>query len=341
MMLVDSWFSMTMTMTCGGVTVKFVDEFAVPPGVVTWIAPVVAPVGTVVLILMSEVTVKVGWVVRLNFTTVAPVKLVPLITTGVATAPLVGLKLLIVGSGDEVTVKFVDEFAVPPGVVTWIAPVVAPVGTAVLILMSEFTVKVGWVVRLNFTTVAPVKLVPLITTGVATAPLSGLKLLMVGSGDEVTVKFVDEFAVPPGVVTWIAPVVAPVGTVVLILMSEFTVKVGWVVRLNFTTVAPVKLVPLITTGVATAPLVGRKLLMVGSGDEVTVKFVDEFAVPPGVVTWIAPVVAPVGTVVLILMSEFTVKVGWVVRLNCTTVAPVKLVPLITTGVATAPLGGRT
>ena len=105
MMLVDSWFSMTMTMTWGGVTVKFVDEFAVPPGVVTWIAPVVAPVGTVVLILVAEFTVKAGWAVRLNFTTVAPVKLVPLITTGVATAPLSGLKLLMVGSGDVPTLK--------------------------------------------------------------------------------------------------------------------------------------------------------------------------------------------------------------------------------------------
>jgi hypothetical protein len=42
------------------------------------------------------------------------------------------------------------------------------------------------------------------------------------SGD-VTVKFVELEAVPPGVVTLIGPLVAPAGTVALIWVSESTV----------------------------------------------------------------------------------------------------------------------
>jgi hypothetical protein len=61
MMLPYSWFSSTMSITCGTVgaefTVNDVDEVAVPPGVVTWIGPVVAPVGTDVAMWKSSVTV--------------------------------------------------------------------------------------------------------------------------------------------------------------------------------------------------------------------------------------------------------------------------------------------
>src|SRR5450631_1689468 len=184
--------------------------------------------------------------------------------------------------GATVTAKFVGEVAVPAAV-TVIGPVpVAPLGTVVLILMSEFTVKAGWLVPLNATALAPVNPVPLITTGVPTGPLVGLKLLIVGAGATVTAKFVGEVAVPAAV-TVIGPVpVAPLGTVVLILMSEFTVKAGWLVPLNATALAPVNPVPLITTGVPTGPLVGLKLLIVCAGAAVTAKFVGEVAVPAAV-----------------------------------------------------------
>ena len=64
---------------------------------------------------------------------------------------------------------------------------------------------------LNVTAVAPVKFVPLIVTLVPTAPLVGVKLVMVGALD--TVKLLALVAVPPGVVTLSGPVVAPAGTV--------------------------------------------------------------------------------------------------------------------------------
>ncbi len=80
--------------------------------------PVVAPAGTDVLMWVSFVTVYVA-AVPLNFTALALVNPVPVITTGVPTGPLVGLKLVIVGVGGPViTVNDVAEVAVPPGVVT-------------------------------------------------------------------------------------------------------------------------------------------------------------------------------------------------------------------------------
>src|SRR5207245_3741441 len=146
-------------------------------------------------------------------------------------------------------------------VVTLIVPVVAPAGTVAVIWVSEFTVNVA-VVPLNVTAVAPVKAVPVSVTLAPTAPLVGEKLVMVGGG--MTVKELALVAVPPAVVTLMIPVVAPLGTVAVICVSEFTVKVA-VVPLKLTAVAPVKAVPLIVTLAPTPPLLGEKLLIVGAG----------------------------------------------------------------------------
>ena len=72
-------------------------------------------------------TVKVA-LTLLNATAVVPVKFVPLMVTLVPMGPLAGVKLLIVGG--LITVKLPALLVVPPGVVTLIVPVVAPVGTA-------------------------------------------------------------------------------------------------------------------------------------------------------------------------------------------------------------------
>jgi hypothetical protein len=73
---------------------------------------------------VEDITVKVA-AVPLNRTAVAPVKLVPLIVTFVPARPLVGVKLVILGS----TTKLVALVALPAGVVTLSGPVVAPAGT--------------------------------------------------------------------------------------------------------------------------------------------------------------------------------------------------------------------
>src|ERR1700704_2168063 len=94
-----------------------------------------------------------------------------------------------------------------------------------------------------------------------------------------TVKLPALVAVPPAVVTLSGPVVAPAGTVAVIAVAEFTVKLA-LVPLKVTAVAPVKFVPLIVTVVPTGPLLGAKLVIVGGLETVTVKLPALLAVPP-------------------------------------------------------------
>jgi hypothetical protein len=121
----------------------------------------------------------------------------------------------------------------------------------------------------------------------------------------VTVNVAALETVPPGVVTKILPMRAPVGTVAVIWVSEFTVKLVALMPPKLTLVAPVKLWPVITTLVPTGPLVGEKLEITG----VTRKFTLLESVEVGVTTWTLPVVAPVGTVVVISVLEATVNVA--------------------------------
>lgn len=294
--------------------------------------PVVAPVGTDVLMSESSVTVKVGWLVPLNATAEAPVSPVPVIVTAVPTNPLVGLKPVIVGVGDASTVN--AAFALPPGAVTVIVPLVAPAGTIVLIWVSPLSVKVAPVV-LNVTPDVPVNPDPVITTPAPITAWLGLTFVIEGGAGAVTVNDAVEVAPPPGVATVIGPLPpAPLGTVALICASLFTVKVGCDVPLKATPVALVNPDPEICTIVPTGPLAGLKLEIRGC----TVNGVAEVAVPPGVVTLIEPVVAPVGTVVLMWESSVNVKAA-VAPLNVTAETPVKWVPLIVTPVPSVPAVG--
>src|SRR5438093_10055169 len=159
--------------------------------------------------------------------------------------------------GVDVTVKLAELVPVPFAVVTAIFPVVAPVGTVALMLVSELTWKVVADVPLNFTLVAPVKCVPVIDTFVPTGPLVGVNDVMLGGFPlDVTVKLLELVPVPFGVVTAIGPVVAPLGTCAVMSVDELTMNVVSAVPLNFTLVAPVKFVPWTSTSVPTGPLVG-------------------------------------------------------------------------------------
>jgi hypothetical protein len=150
-------------------------------------------------------------------------------------------------------------------------------------------------------------------------------------GAVVTVKLDALVAVPSSVVTTMGPVIAPAGTVAVIVPELLTVNVA-ALPPNETAVAPVKFVPVIVTPVPTAPIAGAKEVMAG----VTVKRVVVTIAPlPGVVTVMGPVVAPAGTVVVIVPEGLTVKVA-ATPLNETAVAPVKAVPVIVTPVPTGP-----
>src|SRR4029453_2025156 len=113
------FFSVRVTvLEWGMLTVKFAALAIVPPGVVTLILPVVAPVGTVAVICVAESTWNVVAVVVLNFTElvvkvaplIVPLKFVPVIVTDVPTGPKVGVNELIVGAGTGFTVKVPPVF---------------------------------------------------------------------------------------------------------------------------------------------------------------------------------------------------------------------------------------
>ena len=95
--------------------------------------------------------------------------------------------------------------------------------------------------------------------GVLKSPPSGL----IQSKPVMTVKLPELDPVPPAVVTEIGPVVAPAGTVVVMVVSLTTVKAVVEVRWNVTDVAPVKPEPVMVTGTPIPPLVGVNAVTVG------------------------------------------------------------------------------
>ena len=317
-------------------TVKFEELVAVPPGVATVILPVVAPLGTVAVTLPSFTKTNAAEV-PLNRTPLTAVKWFPLIVTEVPATPLEGEKPLMVGALLPVTVKLDELVAVPPGVVTVILPVVAPLGT-VAVTLPSFTKTNAAEVPLNRTPLTAVKWFPLIVTVEPIAPLDGEKLLMVGALLPVTVKSDALVAVPVAVVSVILPVVAPLGTVAVALPS-FTKAKDADVPLNRTPLTPVKWFPLIVTVAPIAPLDGENPLMVGALLELTVKFAALVVVPDVVVSWIFPVVAPEGTVVVTCASDWKLNVAEV-PLNLTLLTPVKPVPVMVTEVPGGPVDGE-
>ncbi len=215
--------------------------------------------------------------------------------TEVPTGPWVGVKLVMIGAA----VKLALLVAVPPGAVTLIGPVVTPLGAFAVIWVEEFTVKLAAATPLNVTVVAPVKFVPVIVTDVPAGPLPGVKLVIVGWAKKLALLV----AVLTGVVTEIVPVRTPVGAAAVIWVAEFTVKLAAAREPNLTAVAPVKFRPVMITEVPGPPPDGVKPEMDGP----TVKVPALVGEPPGAVTAILPVVAPVGTLVVILVSETTVN----------------------------------
>jgi hypothetical protein len=82
----------------GSVTVKSVADPAVPPPVKTVIFPVLDPLGTVAVIWVALLILKLVDAFALNMTAVAPVKFVPETVTTVPEGPEAGAKLEIVGA---------------------------------------------------------------------------------------------------------------------------------------------------------------------------------------------------------------------------------------------------
>ena len=111
-------------------------------------------------------------------TIVAPVKFVPVIVTVAPVAAEVGVNEVIVGAGMKVNPVFEP---VPTEVVTEMLPD-APFPTLAVIWVALFIVKEVAFTPPNLTLVAPVKLVPVITTLTPCLADVGVKEEIVGVG---------------------------------------------------------------------------------------------------------------------------------------------------------------
>jgi hypothetical protein len=108
-------------------------------------------------------------------------KFVPVMVTGVPTAPDVGLRLEMFGAA-ALTVNVAALLAIPPTVTTTL-PDVAALGTGTTMLVALQLVGVP-AVPLNVTVLVPCedpKFVPAIVTAVPTAPDVGLSTVMLGA----------------------------------------------------------------------------------------------------------------------------------------------------------------
>lgn len=233
--------------------------------------------------------------------------------------PVVGLKLVTTGREPPgiVTLKGLEEVVFPPGVTTWMGPVVAPAGTVAVICVALLVVKEA-ADPLKLTPVAPLKFPPVRVTVVPAGPERGENPVKVGGWR--TVKDPVEVAVPPGVVMETEPLVASGGRVAWTWESLSRVKTA-AKPLNFTEVAPAKWDPAKVMTVPGIPDAGVK--EVRRGGWRTVKGgAAKVKVPPGVLTATNPVVAPEGTVAIMEESLPTEKVP-ASPLKLTRVAPVK------------------
>jgi len=277
------FFSVRVTLLeWGMLTVKFAALVAVPPGVVTLILPVVAPVGTVAVICDAESTWNVVAVVALNFTELVvklapltvPLKFVPVILTDVPTGPEAGVNPVIVGAGAVTTSKDVALVRCPAAVYTWIGPSVAPAGTTAVAEVALVFVGVTRLEVLKRTPIGAVVKLPLIVTVEPTKPAAGEKVGTPGQmGPAAVVEYVNAgvelpsalctttlFDPPPtaGTVTssWVsASMVRPVPGVAP--APNFTASAGP----PFATVW--KFVPVTVTSHPTAALLGVTAVTVG------------------------------------------------------------------------------
>jgi hypothetical protein len=273
------------------VTVNEVALVAVPAEVTTWISPLVAPVGTVVVIWVPvEFTVNGVALTPLNLTRVAPVRFEPLITTDVPTGPVVGENDVMDG---PVTVKVSRLVAVPPVAVAVISPVVAPLGTVARTLVAEMKDEAVACTPLNLTVGGLVKLRPKMSTTVPAVPVTGENELITGAA-ELTVKLLTLVPTPPGVVTFTTPVEVPTPTVARISLAETTLTLvaGVFPAPTVTEDAHVKFEPVILRTAPTGPVEGTKAGADGAGAVTTKVAGPAIGPPPGVVTATATLPMP-------------------------------------------------
>src|SRR5439155_869664 len=302
-------FGVNDVMLRAPVTVNVTPALPTPPAAVTTTFPVVAPLGTVAVMLLAPQLVIVVALVPLNFTLPFPAlgpKLDPAITIDDPTAPVFGVNDVMLRA--PVTVNVTPALPTPPAAVTTTLPVVAPLGTVAVMLLAPQLVIVVALVPLNFTLPFPTlgpKLDPAITIDDPTAPVFGVNDVMLGA--PVTVDVTPALATPPATVTTTLPAVAPLGTVAVMLLAPQLVIVVALVPLNVTFPFPTpgpKFDPAITIDDPTAPVFGVNDVMLGA--PVTVNVTPALGKPPATTTTTFQVVAPIGTVALVPLAPAVV-----------------------------------
>lgn len=227
-------------------------------------------------------------------------KFIPMIFTIEPTKPLGGVKLVMKGVG--ITTKLGTLVTLTPLAVTEIFPVDAPEGTLVVMVseVDSVTVATTPLKSTTFSLAISLKFVPVMITSAPTAPLGGVNPVMVGFPN--TVKSFELLMVTPFVVIETLPVVAPLGTVTVMLVVVEEISVA-LTPLNLTALLAavvLKCVPVIITVAPGAPLDGVKPVNVGVGN--TVKLVAVVIATPLTIIEIGPVTAPNGTIALILVG---------------------------------------
>jgi hypothetical protein len=246
----------------GGTTVKLTALLFTPLADTTTF-PVVAPAGTVAVMLVALQFVTLA-AIPLNVTIPLPwvdPKFVPVIVIAALVAPVVIDRLVMLGAGT--TVKLIPLLFTPLANTTTF-PVVAPAGTVTAMLVALQLVTLAEV-PLKVTVPLPwldPKLVPVIVTVALTAPVVIDRLEMLGVGR--TVKLTPLLFTPLTRTTTF-PVIAPFGTVATIWPSLQLVEVA-AVPLKVTVLsfcAPLKFVPVIVTELPAAPVVTDKFVILG------------------------------------------------------------------------------
>ena len=181
-------------------------------------------------------------------------KLFPVMVMVAPDVPEVGVNEEIEGPVKEKPLKE----PCPPAVVTTTSPD-APAPTTAVIVLSDTTVKELAGTPPKVTAEAPVRLVPVIVTGVPVPAEPGVKEVITGGTKYVKPGSV---AVPLGVVTDTSPV-APAPTTAVMEVDERTTNEVAGTPPKLTAVAPVKLAPLIVTVVPVRALVGVKETIAG------------------------------------------------------------------------------
>jgi len=262
------------------VTVNVTPLLATPPTFTTTF-PVVAPLGTVTAMPVAFQLDAVPALVPLNVTELVPwldPKLLPPIVTAAPTGPEVTERLVMLGVDDVVTVNVTPLLATPPTFTTTF-PVVAPLGTVTAMPVALQLDAAPAPVPLNVTVLVPwldPKLLPLIVTAVPTGPEVTERLVMLGVDDVVTVNVTPALETPPAVTTTF-PVVAPLGTVTVMLVALQLDAVPALVPLKVTVLVPwldPKLVPAIVTAAPTGPEGTDRLVMLGTVFTVRLRFTE-------------------------------------------------------------------